>query len=190
MIAYRKNEGGTIGRGVYMLDKDLLEKAVNDTYPGITMLYRDANLGDLANLYKNEMIIKEKAFVDASLRGGGIITTHRYAILSNHFMDASEFEHGTNWGLCIMQKDSYFKVIDIYKKNGKTQITLLHLLNQYWELFKNTVINLDEELIEYTRNSFNKHLKNDPVLELTTDVWLDRCSFPLGMNHRGEFFKF
>ena len=40
-----------------------------------------------------------------------------------------------------------------------------------------------------SRIRFNKHLKNDPIQELATDVWLDRCSFPLGMNHKGEFFK-
>ncbi|MCJ7689456.1 MAG: hypothetical protein MUO60_09080 [Clostridiaceae bacterium] len=43
------------------------------------------------------MIIREKGFTDASKRGGGIITTHRFAILYNSYMDATDFGQGTNW---------------------------------------------------------------------------------------------
>ena len=56
----------------------------------------------------------------------GMVTSHRYAILSNHMGDFREYEHGTNWGLFVA-KHSHFKVIDIYEYNGKTQILLLHL---------------------------------------------------------------
>lgn len=119
-----------------MLDKRKLEEAINLTYPGLTMLYRDA-------------------------------------ILSNHYLDAFEFEHGTNWGLCIMQKDSFFKVLDIYKKQNKTQITLLHLPDQYWKLFRNVVMDLDTELIAYVRKSFDKHITGTPVPELAKKDWMD-----------------
>ena len=99
------------------------------------MLCRDANLGALGNRNEEGKIIRERAFTDASRRVGGIVTTHRFAVSFNHYMDASEFEQGTDWGLCIMQKDSRFKVLNVYKKNEKTLITLLHLSEEYWKFF-------------------------------------------------------
>lgn len=166
-----------------------MEDIINLTYPGLTMLYRDVNLGELGSRYKKDMIIREKAFTDASNRGGGIITTHRFAILSNHYMDAAEFEHGTNWGLCIMQRESHFKILDVYKLQEKTQITMLHLPEEQWEFFQNTEINLDKEVVEYARKRFDECLAAEPVLELTTEDWLKRCSFPLGMDDNGNLFS-
>ncbi len=135
------------------------------------------------------MIIKERAFTDASKRGGGIITSHRYAILSNRYLDASEFEKGTNWGLCIMQLGSYFKVLDVFKQKGKTQIQLLHLPEGHWSAFINFETNLDEQLVLYARERFNKLLTAALVVELTTDSWLKRCSFPFGMDYQGNFYQ-
>jgi hypothetical protein len=171
-----------------MDEKKAIEQIINITYPGVTMLYRDANLGSIAKLYKEDMIIKERAFTDASRRGGGMITTHRYVILSNCYMDASEFEKGSNWGLCIMQSGSHFKVLDVYSKQEKTQVTLLHLPEKHWEVFTNVKTNLDEQLVLYTRKRFDELLTSPPVAELATDKWLERCSFPLGMDTKGNFY--
>jgi len=170
------------------MNKKEIEQIINTTYPGITMLYRDVSLGSIAKLYKKGMIIKERAFTDASKRGGGIITTHRYAIFSNRYMDASKFEQGTNWGLCIIQRGSHFKVLDLYTKKEKTQITLLHLPEKHWEMFTNLKLNLDEELVSYARERFDELLTAPPIDELTTDDWLKRCSFPLGMDDEGNFY--
>jgi len=35
---------------------------------------------------------------------------------------------------------------------------------------------------------FKAECDNETVPELTTDVWLDRCSFPLGTDADGNFF--
>ncbi len=37
----------------------IIEEAFNSTYPGATLLYRDANLGSIAKLYAKGMIIKD-----------------------------------------------------------------------------------------------------------------------------------
>lgn len=166
----------------------IMEEIMNKSYPGLTMLYRDANLGDFGDLYKKGMIIRERAFTDASKKGGGIITTHRFAIFSNNYLDASGFEQDTNWGLCIIQKGSYFKVLDIYERHGKTQIALLHLPEQYWWFFANVETNLDEQVVEYARKRFDECINTAPVPELALDNWLARCSFPLGMDDEGNFF--
>ena len=121
------------------LDVKKIEDAINDIMPGLTMYVRDVNLTDeIASKYQPGMIIMEKGFTDASNRVMGMVTSHRYAILSNHMGDFREYEHGTNWGLFVAKNNSHFKVIDIYEHNGKTQILLLHLPDdKRWKLFDN-----------------------------------------------------
>ena len=78
------------------IDKEKFEAAINMTYPGLQMFVRDVNLGSLELMYVPDLILIEKGFIDASSRVGGMIATHRFAILSNHMADFSEFEHETN----------------------------------------------------------------------------------------------
>lgn len=117
-----------------------LEAALNDMLPGLTNHVRDVNLDPgVAALYKPGMIIWDKAFIGASKRLGGLATTHRFSIFSNHMVDISEYEQGTNWGLCVADHESHFKVLDVYEYEGKTQITLLHLLDDdRWRIFGET----------------------------------------------------
>lgn len=169
-------------------EKGKFEDVMNLTYPGLQMFARDANLGSLESKYVPGLILIEKGFTDASNRVGGMMTSHRFAILSNHMADFSEFEHGTNWGLCIANRDSYFKVLDVYKFSGKTLITLLHLHNQYWQLFDHLTINIDKQLIDDTRDRFEFKCNLPSIPELTTEVWLDRCSAPIGIDDNGNYF--
>lgn len=61
------------------------ENLANKTFPGLMMFVRDVNLPDtIASKYNQGMIIHEKGFTDTSFRVMGMITTHRYSILSNH----------------------------------------------------------------------------------------------------------
>jgi hypothetical protein len=119
-------------------DIEKAEEAVNNTYPGITMFVRDVNLPSaLAEKYTPDLIIRERGFTDASCRVGGMITTHRFGILSNHMKDLRTFEHDTNWGLCVAQSGARFKVLGTHVHNGKTLILLLHLPDdESWELIR------------------------------------------------------
>ena len=86
-----------------------MEEVMNRTFPGLTMYVRDVNLPDeIAGKYEPESIIREPAFVDASSRVMGMCTTHRYGILSNHMTSLEPFEHETNWGLHIANKNARF----------------------------------------------------------------------------------
>ena len=79
------------------INQELLEQIANKTYPGLGIYVRDINLPKhLADKYTKGLIIREKAFTDASNRVMGMVTTHRYLILSNHMANLSSFEHGTN----------------------------------------------------------------------------------------------
>lgn len=100
-----------------------------------------------------------------------------------------QFEHGTNWGLCIAQRDSHFKILDICSSQGKTQILLLHLPDdERWELFKDTKLNLDSQIIKDANTRFLNKCNDKPISELVTKEWLSRCSLPLGMTEEGKFW--
>lgn len=168
-----------------------IEKVINEIFPGLMMFVRDVNLPqELGAKYKAGMIIKEKGFTDASCRIGGMVTSHRYAILSNHMGDFRPFEHGTNWGLFVAQHDAHFKVLDIYEYQGKTQITLLHLPDdERWKLFENVQLSMEEELISTCRQRFESKYSMEVIPELATDEWLARCQFPLGFSNQGDLFE-
>lgn len=163
-------------------------KVIESVINSASRYVRDIDLKpELAEKYEVGQIITERAFVDASSRIGGMVTSHRYLILSQWMTDLSRFDEGRNWGMHVGKRDSKFKVIDIYTVDGKTQIALLHLPDGFEEVFENT-ISLERDLVERIRMEFEEALKLDPIEELATSEWLERCSFPLGMSDDGEFF--
>ncbi|HEY5556603.1 hypothetical protein [Acetobacterium sp.] len=166
-----------------------VEEIINFTYRGLTLLIRDTNLGNLDSKYEVGMILRELGFTDASLHRGGLLTTHRMAILSNHYADLQAYEYGTNWGLCVMDQGSYFKVLDQYTIEDKTQITLLHLPENDWEIFGECHTNVDPKVVNIIRNDFEKSIILAPAPELSTNQWLKRCSYPIGMTDEGGLFS-
>ena len=74
-----------------------MEELMNEMLPGLQLFARDINLTpeEVAS-YRVGEVVRNPAFTDATCRVGGMVTTHRYGILSNHMMDLSYAEHGTN----------------------------------------------------------------------------------------------
>lgn len=178
------------------VDKELLAQIANKTYPGLGIYVRDINLPQtLAAKYTSGLIIREKAFTDASNRVMGMITTHRFLILSNHMANLSAFEHGTNWGLRVANKDSHFKVLGthVYKTHGgeeKTAIVLLHLPDdESWKVYKSCTFSMDETIYQMAVERFEHKCEMPPVAELITQEWLARCAFPIGMSNDGALWE-
>jgi hypothetical protein len=162
--------------------------AMNRILSGLQMFVRDTNLSyETTSKYKIGTILREPTFCDTSRRVGGMITTHRYSILSNHFKDLSDFEFGTNWGLCVCNRDSHFKVLDIHEINNKTQILLLHL-DEDWKLFENIKTNIEDNLVIECRQIFKNKCNDVTIPELEDGIWLDRCQYPIGINDNNEYF--
>lgn len=172
------------------MSREQFQALANRIYPGITMYARDVNLNpELARKYVPGQIIWEKTFTDASSRFMGMITSHRYVILSNHMKDLSPFEHGTNWGLHVAGRDSHFKVLGQHTCGDKTGIFLLHLPDdESWKLWRQAEFSIDGELYQKAVQRFAAKCGEPPVPELTTRQWLDRCAFPLGMSDSGIFW--
>jgi len=168
-----------------------LEEVMNRTFSGLMMFVRDVNLPDnIAKKYIPGMIIREKAFVDASHRVMGMITTHRFGILSNHMAKFEEYEDGMNWGLCVANRDSHFKVLAVHEYSGKTLIVLLHLPNDDdWKIFQKIRSNIEDDMASSAIERFENKCNLEPIPELTTERWLERCSFPIGVSDEGKYFE-
>lgn len=159
------------------------------TYVDCDLYVRDINLSEeLEEKYHIGDLIQERAFVDMTDKIGQMTTSHRYAILSNHVSNLSEFEDGTNWGLHAASRNSIFKILDIYKFKGKTQILLLHLINGFEELFIDNDT-IDDIEVEMAREIFEESFEEDIIEEVNTSNWLNRCNFPLGLDTEGNLWE-
>jgi len=159
------------------------------TYANCDLYVRDINLPEeLEEEYNIGDLIQERSFVDMTDKIGKMTTSHRYAILSNHVVDFSEFEKETKRGLHTANRNSIFKILDIYKFRGKTQILLLHLIYGSDELFiDNNTINQEE--VEFARWIFEDSFEEEIIDEVNSSEWLDRCRFPIGLDNQGNLWE-
>ena len=165
------------------------QSAISLVYQRIELVVRDVNLPDhIANRYIPGMIIHEEDITRASERVMGMVTTHRYIILSNHmlhFPKDPQDNHDPDWGLCVMGSNSHFKVLGRHTYKDKHAIILLHLPDDdTWKMFENVDTPMDQRLVELAVKRFEAKCELPPVPELTTPRWLDLCKSPVGMSDR------
>ncbi|MBO5966425.1 MAG: SseB family protein [Methanobrevibacter sp.] len=158
-------------------------------YENTGLFVHDINLPDeWTEKYEIGTIIKEKGFVDMTNKIGQMTTSHRYAIISNHVANFSQFEDGTNWNLHTAAPNSKFKVLDVYEFNGKTQILLLHLIENLEDFFVDNG-SIDKGYVELARKIFEESFEKEIIEEVNTKEWLKRCSFPIGMDDGGNLWN-
>ena len=164
-----------------------LEGAVNDALPGLQNFVRDLWLApSQAARYEVGAILRSPRPVETTARVGGMRTSHRIAILSNHMADLSGLT-GEDWGLHAAASGSRFQVVDVFEHEGKTQIALLHLPDdERWRLFGGTRLSVIEDLIGGIRERFAAKCLLEPIPEVSSDEWLTRMHDPVGLDGHGE----
>jgi hypothetical protein len=91
--------------------------------------------------------------------------------------------------LHIAKSGSRFKVLENYEYKGKTLILLLHLTDdEGWEVFKNNIMDIDSDIVSSSIERFKDKSFKEPVPELSSKDWLDRCEFPVGIDESGNCF--
>lgn len=167
-----------------------LKAIYNETFSGLKLFYRDTNLTeDIISNYKIGQIIQEKGFTDMSSMSGGLDGNLRYLIASAHPKDLSKFNpDSAKNGHFLLDSIAYFKVLDIYKIENKTQIFLLNIPDNSLTLLKNSTSNLEEEIIEKARKKFNDKINLPLVPELQTENWKQRTKSPVGIDENGKQF--
>jgi len=167
-----------------------LEVILNQTFSGLTLFYRDTNLDEnLISKYELGQIIMERGFTDMTYKGGGLSSNLRYLIASSSGKDLSIFNPDSkNYGHIVLTSNAYFKILDIYKIENKTQIFLLNIPEESKEIFKKIKTNIEEEIIQKARKNFEDKINVALIEELESKEWKERTEFPIGMNDKGEFF--
>jgi len=173
-----------------------IEEIVNWTLSGLTMYYRDSNLGQsIIDKYEINKIFRAQTFVDVSNYAGRPITNCRFIIASSKAAPVYKFNPDTEkWGLHVLNCNSYFKVLDVYQKEGVTQIFLIHIPFKGIDFFNEVVLKIGEEDIEKeiiikARASLDMKLKVDIPPALNQQEWIGRTSFPIGFDSNNNFFS-
>jgi len=169
-------------------DEKFIEEIGTVVFEGASFSYRDINLPEtMIAKYSRGNIIMERGFVDSSSSGGGITANLRYLIISSQNKSMpSMFQ---DFGLCTISSGSYFKVIDVFNNNGKTQVALLHIPQKAVDFFASCLTNHEEFIVEQSRENFLAKMNIEAVPELQNEEWLERVKYPLGMDDDGNFFE-
>ena len=161
-----------------------LERAINDTVPGLQNFVRDLWLApSRAARYQVGAVLRSPGPVEATSRVGGMRTSHRIAILSNHMADLSDLTD-EDWALAAASPGSRFQVVDVFEHAGKTQITLLHLPDD--ELFPGAELSVVDGLVPGIRERFAAKCCREPIPEVSSDEWLARVHDPAGLDDGGN----
>jgi hypothetical protein len=109
-----------------------IEEIINWTLPGMTMYYRDTNLSqEIIDKYETGKTFRSQTFVDVSNYAGKPTTNCRFIFASSKAAPLFRVSPATEkWGLHSINCNSYFKVLDVYKKENVTQIS------HYWTFLK------------------------------------------------------
>ena len=172
------------------MDNEQIEEIYNQTFGGLTLFYRDTTLSEnLISKYKVGQILTERGFTDMSFKGGGLATNFRYLIASANGKDLSAFNpNSEQFGHILLSSNAFFKVLDIYKIEDKTQVFLLEIPETAIDFFASATSNIEEDITKKARESFETKINAELVPELQTKEWKDRTEFPIGMNDKGELF--
>ncbi|MCG8574449.1 MAG: hypothetical protein MI810_06140 [Flavobacteriales bacterium] len=172
------------------MDKNQLQETYNNTFAGLTMYYRDCELkADFVSKYQPFQILMERGFTDVSSFAEGLGKNLRYAIASNQARYMGQINPDVaKYGFNLIQSGAYYKVLDVYTIGDQTQVLLLHFNETYLDVFKSTTSNIEEQVIEKGRASFDQKIKLQPNPDLYDANWQQRTSFPIGMSDTGEFF--
>jgi len=173
-----------------------IEEIVNWTLPGLTMYYRDSDLSpDIIDKYIEGEIFRSATFVDVSNFAGRLTKSCRFIFATNKAAPLHLINPDTDkWKLHTINSNSYFKVLDVYKKGDRTQIFLLHIPAKGVDFFRNTVLklggnNLQEQLINKARKSLDQKMEMAPVDVLEEAEWVQRTAFPIGLDVNNQFFS-
>lgn len=140
--------------------------------------------------YKPGIIIREVDEVAASARiRGGLVQSHRYMIVSDHMKLSKSEPCCANWGMYTADKNSRFKVLDVYKYRYTVMILLYHLPDDdSWKSFEGELNSEDMKFAEYCRGIFKSFCSQRATPELVVKDWIKICSSPIGMDDDGVLY--
>lgn len=159
------------------------DKIHRGTFEDLAFFYRDTSLKEeLILKYKTGLIINELGFCDMSYKAGGLTGNLRFLIASNNGKDLSIIDPElSKFGFILLQSNSFYKILDIYRLEDKTQIVLLNISESFIDYFINCNSANEKDIIDLARKDFKEKI-NSPVVEaLDSEYWKERTEKPVGM---------
>ena len=202
-LIYRAGKGSLAGQIVFeqieietlketLAAKKELDELLNQTFDNLSFFYRDHNLGeDFTAKYRRGLIIQERGFTDASYQRGGLAAKNRFLIASSQAKDLSQMPGANSaHGLVVIASGSFFKVLDVFEKSERRQITLLHIPAELVEFFNSgeELSSVEAQIVNAARADFEANFDAAPAPELQSTEWLNRTQSPLGISDEGDYF--
>lgn len=169
--------------------KEAMERILNWTMPGLQLFYRDTDMPlDSEKMYRVGEVLRAGFFIDVSPYAGKPMHKFRYIIASAHA--ASLVEEGDRYPLHVLHANSYLKVLDVYEKDGVTQIFLIHvpaksiflpILDNLWDININ-----GDRIVDIARKSLDDKLRKPVRENLEEPQWLERTEAHIGFDNDGE----
>lgn len=173
-----------------------LEKSMNWILPGYQLFYRDTDAEiDVQKSYQVGSVIRAGFFIDVTVKAQRPITKFRFIIGPAHCAKLYEAVPDTDmvrWRLCTLHFNSYFKVMDVYEKDGVMQIFLLHIPYQAVPFFMSEhSFNFIQgtfhiNLVEIVRRCLDEKLQMDVFADTTEAELLKRMEQPVGLDSKGN----
>lgn len=181
----------------------LIEKFMNWTLPGLQFFYRDTDAPVIVDTtYHVGDIIRAGFFIDATTKLLKPNRKTRFIIASAHAAMLCEIDdmvqHNPDvkkWNLCVFHFNSYFKVMDVYKRDGVSQVLLLHIPksaaiflgnNETALNFVNEAVGEGRTLVEMARKSLDEKMEMDIHSRSIDKTWEERTYHPIGLDD--EFY--
>lgn len=179
--------------------KDYMEKMVNWVLPGLQFFYRDTDASiDATATYAVGQVFRAGFFVDMTTKLLRPKHRLRFLVASAHAAMLHEIEelcanspNVAEWNLCVLHQDSYLKVMDVYEREGVTQVFMLHIPPsslQLWGIAEAAVkfISKSEEedfdLVQLARKSLDEKL-TQPIHTRSLDAeFCERMHHPIGVD--------
>ena len=181
-----------------IVDEDVfMEKVINWALPGLQFFYRDTDAPiDAAGIYQIGKVFHAGDFIYATTQLLKPIHKTRFLIASAHAAMMCENEEIIKlepkfgeWNLCTFHFNSYFKVMDVYQRDGVTQVFLLHIPFAAALIMRDTPLNINIkmeggiDLISKARASLNDKMDYADVHPLSKNKeFVDRIFSPVGLD--------
>lgn len=180
-----------------------MEKVANWTFPGLQFFYKDTDAPiDAVNIYQVGKVFHAGTFFDVTTLLLKPIHKTRFLIASAHAAMICENDDLVKlqpqfgeWNMCTFHFNSYFKVMDVYQKNGVTQVFLLHIPFGAALIMGDDPLNInfkmegDLNLVEKARASLDDKMQYADVHPLSKNKeFVDRMFCPVGLDNDFEPF--
>ena len=179
--------------------KDFFEKFANWTLPGLQFFYRDTDAPVIVDTtYHVGDVLRAGFFVDVTTKLQKPAHKTRFLIASAHAAMMCEIPelcqenpNVKNWNLCTLHFNSYFKVMDVYEKEGVKQVFLLHIPgaaafflghDETAMNFVNEATGQETTLIEMARRSLDEKMKMEVHPRSLDKDFVERMHHPIGLD--------